>query len=153
MLSAAVVSLEATLKSRLEIKYLPLNEFELKGRRTVVKLYGYKKCGTCRKAEKALQALNVDYTFIDITVTPPSATTIKNVAKQAQLEMKKMFNTSGVQYRELKIKDQLPQLTDKDIVSMLAENGRLIKRPIVTDGSTSSVGFKEETFLETWKTA
>ena len=117
----------------------------------MVKLYGYKKCGTSRKAEKALDALKVSYQFIDITETPPSAATIKKVANQAQLEMKKMFNTSGVQYRELKIKDQLPNLTDQDIVNMLAGNGRLIKRPIVTDGKKSTVGFKEEVFLDTWK--
>ena len=116
----------------------------------MLKFYGYKKCSTCRKAEKALQTLSLDYEFIDITENPPSATVLKKVADQAGLEYKKMFNTSGVQYRELKIKDKLPSLSDKDILDMLAGNGRLIKRPIVTDGKNTTVGFKEEAFNQTW---
>ena len=116
----------------------------------MLKLYGYKKCGTCRKAEKALQNLSLNYEFIDITENPPSATTLKKVVAQAGIEHKKMFNTSGVQYRELKIKDKLPSLSDKEIRDMLAGNGRLIKRPIVTDDKHATVGFKEEVFNRTW---
>lgn len=116
----------------------------------MLKFYGYKKCGTCRKAEKALDNANVEYQFIDITENPPSATALKKIIKQTGADIKKFFNTSGVQYRELKIKDKLPSLSEKDIIQMLAENGRLIKRPIVTDGEKSTVGFKEEEFTSTW---
>ena len=117
----------------------------------MIKLYGYKKCGTCRKAEKALEKLKCEYKFIDITENPPSATILKKIFKQADVELKKLFNTSGVQYRELKIKDKLPTLPESEILKLLASNGRLIKRPIVTDGTRSTIGFKEEDFISNWK--
>ena len=117
---------------------------------TTIKLFGYKKCSTCRKAEKSLEALGVDYQFIDITENPPSASALKKIAKLAAVEPKKLFNTSGVQYRELKIKDQLPQLSQEDIFSLLAGNGRLIKRPLTTDNGRATVGFKEDIFEQTW---
>ena len=118
--------------------------------RSKLKLYGYKKCSTCRKAEKALIELGIDYQYIDITETPPSATALKKWVKSSELDPKKLFNTSGEQYRSLGIKHQLPELTQADIFKMLAGNGRLIKRPIVTDGTHATVGFKEPIFLETW---
>lgn len=116
----------------------------------MIKFYGYKKCGTCRKAEKALQAYKVDYQFIDITENPPSANALKKVAQQADVELKKLFNTSGVQYRELKIKEKLPDMNAKQILDLLAGNGKLVKRPIVTDGTQSSVGFNEDDFKRVW---
>lgn len=116
----------------------------------MIQFYGYKKCGTCRKAEKALQNYALDYTFIDITQTPPSAAELKKIAAKAGVELNKMFNTSGVQYRELKIKEKLPTMNASQILDMLASNGRLIKRPLVTDGIRASVGFKEQDFEKTW---
>jgi arsenate reductase len=117
----------------------------------MIQFYGYKKCGTCRKAEKALEKYGVEYDFIDITETPPSAATLKKIVEQAGIEMNKMFNTSGVQYRELNIKAKLPGMNTKEILDLLAGNGRLIKRPLVTDGVKATVGFKEEDFEKTWK--
>jgi len=116
----------------------------------MIKFYGYKKCGTCRKAEKALEKFGVQYTFIDVTETPPGASALKKMATQAQIELKKMFNTSGVQYRELNIKEKLPAMKDKEITELLAGNGRLIKRPIVTDGTQTTVGYNEESFRKVW---
>lgn len=117
----------------------------------MIKLYGYKKCGTCRKAEQALAMYKTDYQFVDITEKPPSASMLKKMVNQADAEIKKLFNTSGVQYRELKIKDKLPGLTEADIFKLLASNGRLIKRPIVTDGVFTTIGFKEDEFKRAWK--
>lgn len=117
----------------------------------MIKFYGYKKCSTCRKAEKTLEKLNVDYQFIDITEIPPAVSVLKKIFKQSGVDIKKLFNTSGVQYRELKIKDKLPGLKEGDILKMLAANGRLIKRPLVLDGSRATVGFKEDEFRGTWK--
>ena len=116
----------------------------------MIQFYGYKKCGTCRKAEKLLERAGVSYTFIDITEQPPTATMINSIAQQAGVALKKLFNTSGVQYRELKIKERLAALSDKEIVTLLAGNGRLIKRPLVTDGNRATVGFDEELFAKTW---
>ena len=117
----------------------------------MVKLYGYKKCGTCRKAEKALADAGLDYQFIDITEQPPSGNALKKIAAQAGVDMKKMFNTSGVQYREQKVKDQLPLMSEKAMLDLLASNGRLIKRPLVTDGERSTVGFDAAAFGSVWR--
>lgn len=116
----------------------------------MLKFYGYKKCGTCTKAEKFLRQQGLDYTYIDITQEPPTATTLRKIARQAGVEARKLFNTSGVQYRELKIKERLPGMDDGQIFSLLAGNGRLIKRPLISDGSNSTVGFNEAIFSETW---
>lgn len=116
----------------------------------MLKLYGYKKCGACRKAEKFLQQVSVDYTFVDITENPPTPETLANIAKLANVPLKKLFNTSGVHYRELNIKAQLPTMSDLEILALLASNGRLIKRPLVTDEKQATVGFKEETFIDVW---
>ncbi len=116
----------------------------------MLKLYGYKKCGTCRRAEKALSQSNIAYQFIDITEAPPSANALKKILKYAGMDIKKLFNTSGVQYRELKIKDQLPLLSDAEKFDMLANNGRLIKRPIVTDGKKATIGYTKDVFDKTW---
>lgn len=116
----------------------------------MLKLYGYKKCGTCRKAEKFFQQANMTYDFIDITENPPTQEALADIAKLANVPLKKLFNTSGVQYRELKIKAQLPTLSDLEILALLASNGRLIKRPLVTDGKHAMVGFKEELYVDVW---
>lgn len=117
----------------------------------MIKFYGYKKCGTCRKAELFLQRAGIDYDFIDVTEHPPSATELSSIVTLAKTPLNKLFNTSGVQYRELNIKDQLPTLTDQDILALLAGNGRLIKRPIITDGKRATVGFNEELFTQIWR--
>ncbi len=122
--------------------------------------YGYKKCSTCRKAEKALEKSGRAFNFVDITENPPSAAALKKIVQQSgkpgepgalPLELKKFFNTSGIQYKELKIKDKIPGMTESQILAMLAGNGRLLKRPLVTDGSRSTVGFDEAVFGKTWR--
>lgn len=117
----------------------------------MLRFFGYKKCNTCRKAEKFLEQAGIPYEFIDITENPPVADELAAIAKWSGLPLKKLFNTSGIQYRELNIKQQLPQLTELEILALLAGNGRLIKRPLVTDGSKASVGFNEELFVKTWR--
>jgi arsenate reductase len=113
--------------------------------------YGYKKCDTCRKAEKALAKLGKEYAFVDITEAPPAQTALKKMVRQSGAELKRFFNTSGVQYKELGIKDKVPGMTEAQILAMLSGNGRLLKRPLVTDGSKSTVGFDEPVFAKTWK--
>jgi arsenate reductase (glutaredoxin) len=113
--------------------------------------YGYKKCDTCRKAEKALTGLGREYAFVDITENPPSRAALKKIAAQSGADPKKLFNTSGVQYKELKIKDKAPKLSESEILDLLAGNGRLIKRPLVTDGAKSTVGFEAAAFAKAWK--
>jgi arsenate reductase len=117
----------------------------------IILLYGYKKCTTCRKAEQHLQQHKLAYEFIDITENPPNAVQLARIATLANVLPQKMFNTSGEQYRQLNIKQLLPTLTHQEMLNLLEMNGRLIKRPLLTDGKRATVGFNAEQFLETWK--
>ncbi len=114
-------------------------------------LYGYKKCSTCCKAENFFKQKDLAYKFVDITENPPTAEELVFISERAGVPLKKLFNASGVQYRELKIKEQLPTLSDDDILVLLAGNGRLIKRPLVTDGTLATVGYKEQLFIDYWE--
>ncbi|MCB1984117.1 MAG: arsenate reductase family protein [Burkholderiales bacterium] len=116
----------------------------------MLKFYGYKKCGTCRKAEKCLQQAGIAFEFVDITENPPTAQEIEAIAEQAQVPLNKLFNTSGVLYRELKIKERLPALSKREILALLAGNGRLIKRPLISDGRHATVGLNEERLRKIW---
>lgn len=116
----------------------------------MLKLYGYKQCGTCRKAEQYLQQTEIAYEFIDITENPPTGVELAAIVERANVPLSKLFNTSGVQYRELEIKKKLPALSHREILALLASNGRLIKRPLITDGKRATVGFNEEQFTTIW---
>lgn len=114
----------------------------------MMKFYSYNKCGTCRKAKSFLDGGKIQYEEIDITLNPPPKATLKKALQAKGLQ--KLFNTSGVQYRELKIKDKLKTLTESEALDLLASNGRLIKRPIATDGDTVTVGFDPEEYKSVW---
>ena len=113
-----------------------------------MKLYSYSKCGTCRKAIKDLEAKKIKFEVIDITEKPPSKKVLKSAIKEKGLP--KVFNTSGVQYRELKIKDKLKTMTEAEAIDLLASNGRLIKRPIAVDKNKMTVGFNAEEYKQVW---
>ena len=114
-----------------------------------MKLYGYKKCDTCRKAMKWLDAQGHAYTFIDITQQPPKLAELKK-ALAAGYDIKDLFNKSGGQYRELNMKDKLPKLSQSDALKLLAGNGYLVKRPMCLDGDAVTVGFKPDVFEAAW---
>jgi arsenate reductase len=113
-----------------------------------MKFYGYNKCGTCRKAKNFLDEKNIKYTDIDITLTPPPKAVLKRAIKAKG--MRKLFNTSGVQYKELKIKDKIGSMTEAEAIEMLAHNGRLIKRPIAVDQDQVTVGFNLDEYESVW---
>lgn len=113
--------------------------------------YGYPKCGTCRKAKKWLENEGISFDEIHIAENPPTEQQLRALISSSGLELKKFFNTSGMKYRGLQLKDKLPAMTDDEKIALLASDGMLIKRPIVTDGEKTTVGFKEETFEQTWK--
>ncbi len=113
-----------------------------------MKLYSYNKCGTCRKAIRFLEDRKVKFELFDITENPPTKQILKAAMKARGL--KKLFNTSGVQYRELKIKDKLATMTDIQAIELLASNGRLIKRPIAVDKDKITVGFDIEEYKKIW---
>ncbi|MFD1362548.1 arsenate reductase family protein [Lentibacillus salinarum] len=112
--------------------------------------YWYPKCGTCQKAKKWLDAHDIDYTSIHIVDEPPSKEQLLNYMSKSDLPPKKFFNTSGKKYRELNLKDKLKDMNTDEMAELLATDGMLIKRPIVTDGEKVTIGFKEETFTENW---
>ena len=114
----------------------------------LMKVYSYSKCGTCRNAIKDLEAKKIKFEVIDITENPPSKTVLKSAVKAKGLQ--KLFNTSGVQYRELKIKDKLKSMTEAQAIDLLASNGRLIKRPIVVDKDKITIGFNADEYKQVW---
>ncbi|MFS1511631.1 arsenate reductase family protein [Chengkuizengella sp. SCS-71B] len=113
-------------------------------------VYEYSRCGTCRKAIKWFNEKNIDVNLIPIVEEPPSASEISELIQKSGLDIKKFFNTSGLVYKEMKLKDKLPTMSVEEKIKLLASNGKLLKRPIVTDGDKVTVGFKEETFNEVW---
>lgn len=116
-----------------------------------LKFIQYPKCTTCKKAQKWLDENGVQYENIHIVEQTPSKEQLKAYYEASGEPLKKFFNTSGMKYRELELKDKLPSMSDDEQLELLASDGMLIKRPIVTDGKKLTLGFKESDFSETWK--
>jgi len=113
--------------------------------------YWYPNCGTCKKAKKWFDDNQIEYTSIHIVEEPPTKEKLLELIEKSGLPAKKFFNTSGRKYRELNIKDKISDASIAEMAEILASDGMLIKRPIVTDGNNVTVGFKEEIFEENWK--
>ncbi|MFC4558684.1 arsenate reductase family protein [Virgibacillus kekensis] len=112
--------------------------------------YWYPNCGTCKKAKKWLDDHQIEYTPIHIVNNPPAKEDLLDFMSKSEMPPKKFFNTSGKKYRELNIKEKITDADTQEMAEILASDGMLIKRPIVTDGEKVTVGFKEETFNDTW---
>lgn len=112
--------------------------------------YWYPKCSTCQKAKKWLTANEVDFKDIHIVENPPSKSELKKIVAASGLDLKKFFNTSGQQYRELGLKDKLAEMTEEEKLELLASNGMLIKRPLAWDGKKATLGFKEAEYQNSW---
>lgn len=112
--------------------------------------YWYPKCGTCRKAKKWLDDHHLSYNEIHIVDSPPSRQELESFYQKSGLDIKKFFNTSGKKYRELGLKDKIKSCSEDELLDLLAADGMLIKRPIVTDGEKVTVGFNEEEFASKW---
>ncbi len=115
-----------------------------------IKAYMYDKCGTCRKAKQWLANEQVAFEEIPIVETPPGKEELRRIWQQSGLDLRKLFNTSGQLYREMNLKERLPQMSEEEMLDLLASNGKLIKRPLITDGERVTVGFKEEE-MQTWR--
>lgn len=112
--------------------------------------YTYPKCGTCQKAKKWLDDHHLEYEAIHMVEQTPSKEKLKELFDLSGLEIRKFFNTSGMKYRELDLKDKIKTMSEEDALTLLASDGMLIKRPIVTDGKKVTVGFNEEAFEQIW---
>lgn len=116
----------------------------------MVDFYWYPKCSTCQKAKKWLTANEVDIKEIHIVDSPPSKDELKKIVDASGFDMKKFFNTSGQQYRELQLKDKLPEMSEDEKLELLSSNGMLIKRPLAWDGKKVTLGFKDEDYGKAW---
>lgn len=108
----------------------------------------YPKCSTCRKAKKWLDEHNIDYESRHIIEDNPTSDELRKWWGISDLPLKRFFNTSGMKYRELKLKDKLPEMPQDEQLDLLATDGMLVKRPILVDDDIVLVGFKVKEWEE-----
>ncbi len=116
----------------------------------MILFYGYNKCSTCRKAQAYLKQRGIAFKEYDITVTPPSATILQGLLKSGSYQLKELFNRSGELYREMKMAEKLPKMSEQEAVALLSKHGKLVKRPVITDGTKYTVGFDLEKIKAVW---
>ena len=102
----------------------------------------YPKCTTCQKARKWLEEQGISYEERDIKTENPQKEELKEWSKKSGLPLKKFFNTSGMLYKQMNLKDKLPDMSEEEQLELLATDGMLVKRPIVVDGDIVLTGFK-----------
>lgn len=108
----------------------------------------YPKCTTCQKAKKWLEEKAVDFDLRDIKENPPTYEELKKWYHENSYELKKYFNTSGLLYKSMELKNRLPAMTEEEQLRLLATDGMLVKRPILVTDSGILVGFKEAEWAE-----
>lgn len=108
----------------------------------------YPKCTTCQKAKKWLDDRSVSYEARHIKEENPNAEELREWHKKSGLPLKRFFNTSGLKYKELELKDKLPGMSEEEQFALLASDGMLVKRPIVVGTDFVLVGFKEKEWAE-----
>ena len=102
----------------------------------------YPRCSTCKKAKKWLEENNIEFTEKDIVEDNPTFEELKEWYEKSELPLKRFFNTSGMKYRELKLKDKLPDMSEDEQLELLATDGMLVKRPIIVSDDVVLTGFK-----------
>lgn len=108
----------------------------------------YPKCSTCQKAKKWLDGHNIKYTERHIVEENPTYDELKTWHEKSGLPLKKFFNTSGLLYKEMQLKDKMPSMSEEEQLKLLASNGMLVKRPIMIVEDKVLVGFKETEWEE-----
>lgn len=114
----------------------------------MIKFICYPKCTTCQKAKKWIDDNNVEYSLRDIKIENPSIDELCNWHKVSGLPLKKFFNTSGLLYKSMELKDKLPNMSEEEQLNLLATDGMLVKRPLVIGRDFVLVGFKEDEWKE-----
>lgn len=104
----------------------------------------YPKCSTCKKAKNWLTEHDFTFENRDIKEQNPTADELKEWHQKSGLPLKRFFNTSGILYKEMKLKEKLPDMSEEEQFSLLASDGMLVKRPILVTNKTVLVGFKEK---------
>lgn len=108
----------------------------------------YPKCTTCKRAKKWLDEHQISYEERDIKENNPSLEELKEWYQRSGLPLKRFFNTNGMLYKEMKLKDKLPEMSEDEQLALLASDGMLVKRPIVVTEDQVLVGFKEAQWEE-----
>ena len=117
----------------------------------MLKFICYPKCTTCQKARKWLDENNIEYEFRDIKLENPSIEELTAWYKLSGLPLRKFFNTSGLLYKSMELKTKLPNMTDEEMLALLATDGMLVKRPLAIGDDFVLVGFKEAEWVEKLK--
>ena len=108
----------------------------------------YPPCSTCQKAKKWLDEKGISYTDRHIKLENPSYEELKSWYAMSGLPLKRFFNTSGLLYKSMNLKERLPGMTEEEQLQLLASDGMLVKRPLVIAGNTVLTGFKEKEWVE-----
>lgn len=108
----------------------------------------YPKCSTCKKAKKWLTDNNIEFQDRNIVDDTPTEKELKKWITESKKDIKKFFNTSGLKYKELNLKEKLPNMTDEEKIKLLASNGMLIKRPLLITDNVILTGFREKEWEE-----
>ena len=103
----------------------------------------YPKCTTCQKAKRWLEAKGIPFVERDIKTCPPTAEELRTWHQASGLPLKRFFNTSGMLYRSLGLKDKLPTMSEEEMLALLATDGMLVKRPLLVTDNTVLAGFRE----------
>lgn len=111
-------------------------------------LIHYPKCTTCKKAKKWLDEHGASYAERDIKLENPTKDELRAWQGKSGLELKKFFNTSGLLYRSMGLKDKLPQMSEDEMLELLATDGMLVKRPLLVTDDQVLVGFREKQYEE-----
>lgn len=117
----------------------------------MLKFICYPKCTTCQKARKWLEENNIEYEFRDIKTENPSLEELTAWYKLSDLPLRKFFNTSGLLYKSMGLKNKLPSMTDDEMLALLSTDGMLVKRPLAIGDGLVLVGFKEAEWVEKLK--
>ncbi|NGQ95251.1 arsenate reductase family protein [Brevibacillus sp. SYP-B805] len=112
--------------------------------------YLYDKCSTCRKAKQWLTREGVPFTEVPIVESSPTKEELRAMWQASGLDLRKFFNTSGQLYRELGLKEKLPTMSEDEMLELLASHGKLIKRPLISDKKTVTLGFDEAELAKAW---
>lgn len=115
-----------------------------------MKLYIYLKCSTCQKALRFLEKKNIRFDTIEIQKQPPSIEELTLMLTYQKGNLKKLFNTSGIQYRERNLSQKLPHMPVSEALELLSQNGMLVKRPFLLGKNFGLLGFNENEWSQKW---
>lgn len=113
-----------------------------------LKVYAYENCATCRKALHFLRKNEIDYFTVSIRDKPPSRGELKRMLRHQGGQLRRLFNTSSIDYHQMKLKDRMRFMSETELLELLAKNGNLIKRPFVLTRDSGMVGFREAEWNE-----